>query len=106
MLESNILLSTCDDVIISGVPTSSKYCLQPIIVTERKYVNNDFIKMCKKDPRNKLYYEKPKKIENKFLNLLLYYTHIPLEDVEEEWIIETHVINMKLTLSLEKPTIR
>jgi hypothetical protein len=87
-LESNILLAACvtNDIITSGIPkTSEKYCLQPIIVANRKYVNNDFMKMCHKDPRNKLYYEKPKEIENKFLNLILYYTYIPLEDVEEEW---------------------
>jgi hypothetical protein len=56
--ESNILLSACEanDIIISRI--AKKYCLQPIIVAVRKYVNNDFIKMCKKDPRNKLYYEK------------------------------------------------
>jgi hypothetical protein len=80
MLESNVLLSACDDVIINGVTTTSqKYCLVPIIISQNKYGINEFKKTVKKDPRNKLYYEPPKKFENKFLNIL-YYTNIPLAD--------------------------
>ena len=86
MLESNVLLSACDDVTINLVPsTSQKYCLIKINISQNKYGFDEFKKTVKKDPRNKLYYEPPKKCETKFLKIL-YYTYIPLEDVEEEWI--------------------